>query len=193
MENIHDQRTNGIQSLSVPKAVVFSMHLIYRMLPNYGRFSAREHFGDIAVLNRAIVAAQNYLKGDANPDIEVMRESIFENCPDSEDFGSVYSTFALHAGIACMYLLDLIGKEDVKYAIEISNLSIEGLYIQVQETHLEDDMTLAEIEAGELMKAEVQFQMALLGRIVRSNLRDLESEIQANTYMVSNVGLGNET
>src|SRR5262245_38473482 len=114
MEVFNEERLEALlQRLPAWKRIVFMAQVATRMLPNYERFSGETGFGDVSVLKRALDAAWFWMEsGKAPCDLTALLDACEKQAPDTEDFGSPYTSAALDAANAAAYILDAIERPD---------------------------------------------------------------------------------
>jgi uncharacterized protein YjaG (DUF416 family) len=96
-----DLLQSRVARLSRPKLAAFFGSIGAAMLPIYLRFSASNHWGDVAVLRAALDTAFVYATGKSDflCDSERMLDSIAEITPNEDQFETPESTFAMDAVI----------------------------------------------------------------------------------------------
>ena len=177
MQQLENLQKN-IEKLSVTQALVFGLHLTKRLLPNYLFFVKTEKRGDAFILKNIIDFVEKRLLNEkSNYNSLNLKQSILAIAPSSENFPSVYSTYALDCCAAFDDLLSFIQTQNKEYILSISMLSINTVYIFLVDrffTTKGKEPSEEEIYSSEDMKNEVTFQEKLLKNIqAESNTREL--------------------
>jgi uncharacterized protein YjaG (DUF416 family) len=123
---------DNLKDLSKDRQVLFGLHMIKRLWPNYVYFFRQEGFGDLYLFDEVLAQVKNYFDKKVNTSkVKALNEKILNNTPDSEEYDSIYSTFALDAGGGMDALLNLLSTDDKEEVLRITDLSISTVYIFV--------------------------------------------------------------
>ena len=167
-----------LRNLDSKKQLVFCIVIAKRLIPNYDFFHRREGFGSPASLRDIIELGLAYLE-KKEISLEKLSKHMAEIkslAPDSEEYSSIHSTFAIDAVAACYDILSLLESEDLNAALRTSGLAINSVDISVldrlsADSSIEDPEFL--ISSSEEMKNEIQFQKSLLDRINSLSLEEV--------------------
>lgn len=103
------QLLNALATLPGWKQVIFMLLCCERMLPNYVRFSQETGFGNVSVLRDALDAAWVWVESGQLPkDLDALRRACERQAPNTEDFGSQYTSAAVDAANAAATVLDAV-------------------------------------------------------------------------------------
>lgn|GEM_PF-2860412 len=176
-----------LDSLDQGRRILFGVHMLKRLAPNYFYFIRQENFGDPNLIPRVIEAAKLFFAEPQKAEVAAseLMEPLDKAAPDSEDYGSVYSTYALDACCVCYDIIQLIIKNEPEAAHRVSNVPIDTLYVYVQDQILteEESASLGIIFSTPQIQNEITFQVKLIERL-KSNapLDDLIDEAFSTTY-----------
>jgi uncharacterized protein YjaG (DUF416 family) len=172
-----------IKELSIEKKLIFSLHNLKRLWPNYTQFSSSVGFGDPSFINKVMHAAKSFVTAK-DKEVERLRGELLAIAPDSEIFPSIASTFALDACASCDDVLSLIESEDENAPIRISDLAINTVFTWVmykQQGH-NSETNDAWISNSNEMIEELNFQRKLLEHIIETKFDILFTEILEVNY-----------
>lgn len=177
------------------RQILFCVHLAKRLWPNYIFFIKKEGFGDVNFLDSLLENVKKYItQSNGNLNWDKLKSQIFEITPDSEEFSSLYTSYAADACGACYDLIALIVENDLEAINRIIDSSINSVYLcilnklnlpSVSNSHPDD-----KIYNSQEMKNEVNFQKKLLIRIEEGVISELIDEAFDVVYL-SNIGLDN--
>lgn len=178
-------------------ALAFCTLICYRLLPNYEFFSRESGFGNISDLKSAADFSFQSIGSENEMDIETISsfiERIESQTPDTEQFRSLYVSFALDACVAALETLEFIRDKDWQHVIAVSTSSTDTVHAFVQEKfaiEYEDIDYEAKMLTNPLVEEEVAFQERLIetlaqAAITKEELFDLRAAIQSGR---SNIGL----
>lgn len=151
-------------SLSDSHRAVFGISCCERLLPNYERFVADEHWGDAQVLRMSMDYIWDAIRENSVDAVRIKAlanrcESIF---PDTEEFSSVFTSGALDAGSAIVELLRFFVDRSLQRILNISELSFDTVDMYIQDL-LDIDYSEADYEtkisAHPLMVREIETQI----------------------------------
>lgn len=182
-----------IDALSQVKAIIFSLHLVKRLIPNYAYFAQYSNWGNVHLLNDIIFLLQNNIRNsDLKLDFLLLQKKLLEVSPDSEQFPNIYSTYALDCCAALSDLLFYVQNNDLDFVKSISSLSFNTMYISIVDTYYKmgkEDVEDSEIYSNDLIKKELLFQKQLLQNIIEEkNITLLIENLKLANY-ASNIGL----
>jgi uncharacterized protein YjaG (DUF416 family) len=168
------------------KRLAFMALVCERMIPNFERFSAETAFGDPRVLRHALDAAWTFIRtATVENNLEELKLACEKQAPDTEQFGSVFTSSALDAANAISTLLDAISDDTVELAVDVAELARDTVDMFVQRTEAPDPASVSlehAILAHPLMQRELAHQRQDLSTVlrwpesVRSNLRPTEEQ-----------------
>lgn len=125
-----------IVKLSFKQQVLFAVLTCEKLLPNYRQFSSIEKWGDIEVLEEAIVMMYQYLQDIELNDAELdgIYEKIAEITPSVEQFNGDMASYALDTCSAVSDAVEFLLSEDQSYLINIVSIAQETIDMFVQES-----------------------------------------------------------
>jgi hypothetical protein len=166
-EDYRDLIERESAALSQKERVALCLICCARLSPLYSKFVATENWGDASVLAQSRSAAISWLSGN-EVDTSPISKQLLHAIPDSEDFGSVISTFAQNAGVAHEYLLEQIKTSEPSPLIYVFHNCYDTVDLYIQE--LLDPSCLGgfeevEIEIHEAAVKEINFQCGILKEV----------------------------
>lgn len=191
----YNEINSHIKLLSQETMLLFCVHIAKRLLPNYLYFFRTEGFGNPQIPEQVIDTAKLFFEDydKAIPQANQLKPALLDVAPHSEDYPSVYSTYALDACIALNSMLELIAENNLQAGKSASDASISTVDVYVQEGGLPTEPlhTLDKrIYDSSQMYVESTFQIKLLKRLTSdAPLADLFDEAFSTTYPLSNIGL----
>jgi uncharacterized protein YjaG (DUF416 family) len=164
-----------IAKLSFKQQILFVVLTCEKLLPNYRQFSAIEKWGNIEVLEDAIVMIYQFLQDIEVNDAELdgIYEKITEITPDVEHFESDLASYALDACSAVSDAVEFLLSEDQSYLLNIVSIAQETIDMFVQES--EDlDPSDADLENkianSQYMKREYKRQHDVLRKLLGAEI-----------------------
>jgi uncharacterized protein len=117
------------------KALPASHHLAFaascceRMVPNYHAFSTVNSWGEPVVLDDALHQVWKDLTSQEKPleTIRHLQEQLDSMAPDDDDFGTIYTHLAIHAGGALWCLLDYQIGGDFARILAVSQTALQSI------------------------------------------------------------------
>ena len=125
-----------ITKLSFKQQVLFAVLICEKLLPNYRQFSERENWGNIEVLEEAIVMLYQFLQDIELNDEELdgIYEKIIEITPDVEQFEGDMASYALDTCSAVSDSVEFLLSEDLSYLLNIASIARDTVDTFAQET-----------------------------------------------------------
>ncbi len=196
MEKEKEEIIELILQLIERKGALFIMHLARRLQINYNYFVVTEGFGDVKNLEDLFLLAVDYVKTNnvlVSPDlIEESKNIVLDLAPHSEDYPSVFSTFALDACACCYDMFSYLLENESDSIISASEMSINTVLIykmeELSSKYPEDELEMRAYESAEVQK-ELLYQKTLLKRIIAENDIDKLITDTLNKKYESNIGL----
>lgn len=126
-----------LKILSYKHGVAFCASCCERLLPNYKKFVDTEHWGDYAFFRETLNEIWNHIikSNLSEKRINELMCNCFNVIPDSEDFESVYASYAIDAGAGVYNTLKYCLDENVKDLITVSTVSINTVDLFIQEKY----------------------------------------------------------
>lgn len=154
---------NRLQKMENKRQLAFGAACCLRLTPNYLAFNIDTKWGEVTSVNEALEAIWSFLNGT-----ELTEEKINElivSCenaaPDSEDFNSLYVSFAQDACFAICSVLDFILDNNVENIVKAATYATDSvdLYVQEIENLASNDSNLEQkILNHKLMQRELRKQ-----------------------------------
>jgi hypothetical protein len=153
-----------LTALPQAKALAFGAACAERILPNYLRFMRETGWGRIDRLRRALDLVWKIVETDIGTDEDVIRQILAEceaTAPDSEDFGSLFTSGAQDACFAICNLLDFVLEKSNKCIVLAARYPTDSIDLYVQEVENiapQDPMLESKILSHPLMQQELARQ-----------------------------------
>lgn len=152
-----------LNDISEVHRIAFAASCCERMLPNYKKFVEVENWGDYESFRKFLNQIWGHIIGNYLKEEYVMNsmDKCFEIGPDSEDFESVYTSYAIDLGSAIYHTLKYCLTTDIKNLLAVANAAISTVDLFVQEKYNMDpnDPNLEfKICNDELMQTEIIMQ-----------------------------------
>ncbi|WP_423682130.1 DUF416 family protein [Undibacterium sp. WLHG33] len=166
-----------LNELAAQWQLAFGASCCERLLPNYLAFNIDAKWGNFAPIREALDLVWSSLEGHAYDRDTVQKLiTICENvAPDSEDFTSLYVSFAQDACFSVCGLLDFLLKNDVKEIVQAATYAMSSvdLFVQELENMRPNDPDLElKILSHPLMQRELEKQRVDLERITNTSVLD---------------------
>ncbi|GAB3513266.1 YjaG family protein [Emticicia fontis] len=164
-----------IVKLSFKQQVLFAVLTCEKLLPNYRQFSDTEKWGNIEVLEDAIVMIYQYLQDiEVNDEeLDAAYEKISEITPDVERFKGDLASYALDTCSAVSDAVEFLLSEDQSYLINIVSIAQETIDMFVQESEeLDpiDEYLDKKIAQNQYMKREYKRQHEILRKLLGAEI-----------------------
>ncbi|RFS17701.1 DUF416 family protein [Emticicia sp. C21] len=164
-----------IVKLSFKQQVLFAVLTCEKLLPNYRQFSNIEKWGDIEVLEEAIVMIYQYLQDIELNDTELdgIYEKITEITPNVEQFKGDLASYALDACSAVSDAVEFLLSEDQSYLINIVSIAQETIDMFVQESEdldITDEDLENKIAQNVFVKREYKRQQDILRKLLGAEI-----------------------
>ena len=147
-----------------------------RLIENYDFFSKRYNYGNVGILKKTIDDLFRELDGNiyskTTSDVEDLISKIEEVTPDTEDYETIYVSFALDACTSIISTLQYINDKNDDNVIDVVLYSRDTVDMFIQE---KDDLNISAIEVDEyiekdiFMKNEKKYQAELIEYLQRTN------------------------
>lgn len=116
------------------KRIAFMASCCERMLPNYRSFNSETGYGNPKILSDALTIIWDCIESDkVRSDIADIVVECEQQAPDTEDFGSIYTSAALDAANAIAVTLEALGDATEDRAIEVAALARDTVDLYVQQ------------------------------------------------------------
>lgn len=160
-----------VSKLSYTKKILFGLLCTQRLYPNYQFFKEKENWGDDIYLKDVLKEIKNNLvKVDfSNLDINNLLKKVDGIIPNTDDFESSYTSYALDASMTVESLLKFIKTQSDKHIIRIAQLCIDSIDMNIQ-----DRYSIYETEQHSLAQKEINVQKKHLEYL--ANLDSLDSD-----------------
>lgn len=126
-----------LNDMSDSQRIAFAAACCERLLPNYVKFVEVENGGDYSFFRSMLNQIWNHAGGKhmTNESIKQLMKKCFEIVPDSDDFESIYTSYAIDTGAAFYNTLKYCLESDIKFLISVVDASINTVDLFVQEKH----------------------------------------------------------
>ncbi len=160
-----------IVKLSFKQQILFAVLTCEKLLPNYRQFSEVEKWGNIEILEDAIVMIYQFLQDIEVNDAELdgIYEKIAEITPNVEHFKGELASYALDTCSAVSDAVEFLLSEDQSYLLNIISIAQETIDMFIQES---EDLDPADpdlenkIAQNEFMKKEYKRQHDILRKLL---------------------------
>jgi len=168
-----------IDGLSLLHKIAFGASCCERLLPNYKLFVDKEDWGDFSYLEDTLNELWNYVSGkqiELNR-IEILSKECYKLTPDSEDFGSVFVSYAIDAGVAIYETLLCCLDNEAQHLVDIASVSRDAVDLFIQER---DHMNYSDFDfekkilSDSLMQKELHKQLIDLEMLKNKPQLDLQ-------------------
>ncbi|NJO01870.1 MAG: YjaG family protein [Bacteroidia bacterium] len=167
---------NGLTLLNFSHGLVFAYICAERLFPNYDYFCGRENWGNPDFLKECIDLVGHLAEDTAiekySNNLKFKQENILLVTPSSNDFSSVYCTYAMDACVVVYESLSFALYGNLECLKIISKTSIETVYIYITDKLYQkgqENTSDVLIYSSNEMIQEVNFQLQLLN-MLHSNL-----------------------
>jgi uncharacterized protein YjaG (DUF416 family) len=169
MDHFAAEASAQVPTLTTSAKAAFAYAICERLTPHYHAFSEAEGWGDLLVLQSALVVLrQAVFAAPAIPDVQRTYRQVEEVTPDSDDFGSSLGSFALDTCCAILAALDFILTAHDQAVLDVATFARNtvDLYVQeLEELDPNDPHLEQKIDRSLSMVQEVQWQRAALKRL----------------------------
>lgn len=130
-----DALLKRLKQLRDKQQLAFGASCCDRLLPNYLAFQNDTGWGDIEPLQKALDLVWSFLEGQSYSADNIRQlAALCENvAPDSEDFTSLYVSFAQDACFAICGLLDFLLVSDARKIVQAATYAMSSVDLYVQE------------------------------------------------------------
>lgn len=166
---------SNIEKMTREKRIAFGASCCERLLPNYKKFTETENWGDYSLMRNILDKIWGHVLN--NPISEVRIKQMMEECnnmtPDSEDFSSIYTSFAIDAGGAIHETLNCCLDSKSEHIVDVASFARDSVDMFIQER---DNMDYSEINFEEkilndfLMQNELQRQEREVELLMNQNI-----------------------
>ncbi len=189
---------NNLKTLDFTSQKVFAYLTCERLYPNYEYFSNAYKFGDPAILRNAIdfLYSNLFINDLQTVNITRLKSDVDKNTPDTEDFETIFTSFALDACTCILDSLDFLVDKDFSKIEYISSYGTDSVNMYIREFEdidISDNELLAKINEHPFMKRELLIQngiISFLANLSSINTDDIQTllSLQENNNK-SNLGL----
>ncbi len=164
-----------ITKLDFKQQVLFAVLICEKLLPNYRQFNEKEEWGNIEILEEAIVMLYQFLQDiDLNDaELDGIYEKIIEVTPDVGLFEGDLASYALDTCSAVSDSVEFLLSEDLSYLLNIASIARDTVDTFVQESELAgdfgDDFEM-KIAQNEYMQREFKRQHDLLDKLAGAEI-----------------------
>lgn len=174
--------TTAVATLSHAEKVALCLMCCNRLYPVYDTFHKIEGWGNPARLAECHHVAKDWLNG-SEVEPGVLRAGLEQVIPDTEDFGSIYGSYALNASASHAYLLDLIIQDKavlLGYVLHHCYSTMDSYVQELLDPVCKGGVSEVAIDNHPAMIAELTWQLDTINT-VRGNkkLIDLVHQIKA--------------
>lgn len=175
MDDLLKSIEKKIVKLSFKQQILFAVLTCEKLLPNYRQFSEIEKWGDIEVLEEAIVMIYQHLQDiDVNDEeLDGIYEKISEITPNVEHFQGDLASYALDTCSAVSDAVEFLLSEDQSYLINIVSIAQETIDMFIQESEdldpTDEDLE-NKIAQNEYMKREYKRQHEILRKLLGAEI-----------------------
>lgn len=151
-------------AMSESQIVTFAASCSERLLPNYKKFVDVEQWGDYSFFRSTLNSIWNFIEQQniSDENLKLLMKKCFEFVPDSEEFESIYASYAIDFGASIYNTLKYCLEKDIKNIISVADASINTVDLFVQEKHNldPDDPDLEQkINNDQMMQQEIIKQL----------------------------------
>lgn len=180
-----DINLNLLKDSSEKKKLVFLIILSKRMQNNYVHFYNISNFGNPDILDFIKENAIRYLLFDEyNKNLLQNLKIELDNIgPDSEDFGSVESTYALDCCCIFYDILEFLINNDCEDSIiRGSKLSQNTVYVSIEDalSNRNENADDEVIMKHELMRKEISFQNEIINSIINTKDEEISNLLKVD-------------
>ena len=166
-KNLISQR---LDYMSESQRVAFAASCCERLLPNYKKFVEVDNWGDYNSLRRILNRIWNHASGQiiSNDEIRQFLKICYDVVPNSDDFTSMYTSYAIDAGASLYNTLKYCLEGDIKCLTSVVDASINTVDLFIQEKYniCPSDPNLEQkITSEKLMQTELKKQLEDLNLI----------------------------
>ncbi|MFL9484504.1 DUF416 family protein [Chitinophagaceae bacterium LWZ2-11] len=189
MVNLKDNLKH-LMSFNRTSQLTFAYLTCKRLLPNYEYFSRKFSFGNTDILHEAVdFLYHNIFKKDIDISIiEQHNKNVENNIPDTEDFSTIFVSFALDACNCILDSLDILLNNNSLVLETISSYATDSVDMYIREINdidAQDPNLIQIIETDTLMIRELSIQQGIitfLGKTKNLNYEDIQTllELQGN-------------
>lgn len=175
MDDFLESIEKKIVKLSFKQQVLFAVLTCEKLLPHYRQFSMVEKWGNIEVLEDAIVMIYQFLQDIEVNDEELdgMYEKIAEITPDVVRFEGDLASYALDTCSAVSDAVEFLLSEDQSYLINIASIARETIDMFVQESEeltTDDEDMENRIAQSPYVKREAKRQQDILRKLLGAEI-----------------------
>ncbi|RYU93579.1 DUF416 family protein [Emticicia agri] len=164
-----------IVKLSFKQQILFGVLSCEKLLPNYRQFSSAVNWGNIEILEEAIVMIYQYLQDiELNEgELDSIYEKIIEITPNVENFEGDLAAYALDTCSAVADAVEFLLSEDQSYVLNIASIVRDTIDMFIQESEeldIADENADQKIVQHEYMKRETKRQHEILRRLLGAEI-----------------------
>jgi uncharacterized protein YjaG (DUF416 family) len=164
-----------IVKLDFKQQVLFAVLICEKLLPNYRQFSEREEWGNIEVLEEAIVILYQFLQDiDLNDtELDGIYEKIIEITPDVTSFEGELASYALDACSVVSDSVEFLLSEDLSYLLNIASIArdtVDTFAQESEELNPGDEDFEARIAQNFYMQKEYKRQHEVLDKLAGAEI-----------------------
>lgn len=172
MDHFAAEASIQVPTLTISAKAAFAYAICERLTPHYQSFFEAEGWGDLVVLQSALVVLrQAVFAAPVVTDVQQTYRQVEEVTPDSDDFGSSFGSFALDTCCAILAALDFLLTEHDQAVLDVATCARNtvDLYVQeLEELDPNDPHLEQKIDRSPYMVQEVNWQRAALKRLASS-------------------------
>lgn len=164
-----------IVKLSFKQQILFAVLTCEKLLPNYRQFSNSIKWGNIEILEEAIVMIYQFLQDIELNDAELdgIYEKIIEITPNVENFEGDLPSYALDTCSAISDAIEFLLSEDQSYLLNIVSIARDTIDMFIQESEdldPKDEDLEDKIAQNEYMKKEYNRQHDILRKLLGAEI-----------------------
>jgi hypothetical protein len=131
--------------VTVLHRIAFGASCCERLLPNYRKFTDVEKWGDYKFLEDTLEEIWSFIYGKQfkSDKIDMLIKMCYKVTPDSEEFDSIYTSFAIDAGGAVHEMLKCCLYNESKHVVDVACFARDTVDMYIQER---DNMDYSDID-----------------------------------------------
>jgi uncharacterized protein len=171
-----DTLLRQINDLDRKRRLLFGASCCERLLPNYVTFKNDTGWGNVAPLRSALDVIWSSVAGEShsNKDILDMISACEDVAPDSDNFTSLYVSFAQDACFSICGMLDFLSGSDSEKVVQAATYAVSSVDLFVQEIenmdstdpNLEDKILHHPLMQQELEKQQADIKSLALAPVI---------------------------
>lgn len=175
MDKFRSEILDLLKSLNFQKQLVFGVLICEKLLPNYTYFSKIMSWGSPDKLQNTIFKIYQYIYNYELFSVDEIQDLIIEielNTPDTNDFESIFVSFALDSCTSLLSTLTFILDKNIENMVDVASYPRDTVDMYVQEKEdlaIEDKQFELKIEQNYYMQQEKTRQKTVLQLLKNMN------------------------